>query len=210
MIVDIVDGTEVESGVVLASDRVGGLMEKFAADGELFRDLLLQQPADEPVILIERAAAVIDPIAAAAIGGPIAEAFLQPDRQIDADVTSAQPAALVAGRQFDQRKHADHGPQALVVLLDEAVLEAEFGITVAELRWSAGRTVERDGRDDMELAVGNKAIIEFPGRADARSVAADMRPGKERVEFVVLVINRLGIVGSKRRAGARGAWQQYR
>src|SRR5580693_205784 len=158
MLVEIVNGADVESGIVFASDRVGSLVEKLTADGELLGDLFLQQPADEPVILVERAAAVVDPIAAAPVSGPIAEAFLQPHRQIYAHVTGAETAALVSGRQFDEGEDADHRTQPLIVLLDETVLEAKFGVAIAELRWPRGGTVECERCDDVELSVGNEAV----------------------------------------------------
>ena len=52
-------------------------MEYLAAYGQLLGHLLLQEPAEEPIILVGGVVPLIDPIAAAAIGRPIAETFLQ-------------------------------------------------------------------------------------------------------------------------------------
>ena len=52
MIVKIIDGADIEARAVLSSDRIGGLMENFTTDGQLLRHLLLQQPAEEPIILV--------------------------------------------------------------------------------------------------------------------------------------------------------------
>ena len=50
-------------------------MEYLGADSQLLGYLALQQPTEEPVVAIDRVVAVIDPVTAAAIGGPITEAF---------------------------------------------------------------------------------------------------------------------------------------
>ena len=86
----------------------GGLMEYLSADGQLFGYLPLQQPAEEPIVAIGRVVAVIDPVAAAAIGRPIAEAFLNPERKVGAHIAGTERAALISGRKFEERKHADH------------------------------------------------------------------------------------------------------
>ena len=59
-------------------------MEYLAADGQLLGHLLLQEPAEEPIIPVGGVVALIDPIAAAAVGRPIAEAFLYPERKVGA------------------------------------------------------------------------------------------------------------------------------
>src|SRR5208282_92751 len=108
VVVKIVDRADVETGGVFSSDCIGGLMKNFTPDNKILRHLLLQQPAEEPIVLVVRAAAMIDPIAATAIGSPIAKAFLHPNRKVRADMASAEAAGLVASRNFEERKHPDH------------------------------------------------------------------------------------------------------
>ena len=186
------DAADVKAGGVFSADRIGGLMKKFAADGKVLRHLPLQQPAEEPIILVVGAAAVIDPITAAAIGQPIAEALLHPNGKKSAHMAGAKALGLVSGRQFEKRKHADHRRRAVFVFLDESILEAQLGIAIAELGRAAGRTVERHRRDDVKLPVGNDAVVVFECRPDARCVAGHRGAHRERVELVVLVIDRLG------------------
>ena len=66
VLIEIVDRADIKSGLVFSADRDCGLIKNFTADGELFRHLLLQQPADEPKILIHRTAAVVDLMATTA------------------------------------------------------------------------------------------------------------------------------------------------
>jgi len=54
-------------------------MEYLSAEGQFFRDLAFEQPGEEPKILVANAVVLIDPVAAAAIGRPLAEALLRPD-----------------------------------------------------------------------------------------------------------------------------------
>ena len=129
----------------------------------------------------ERAAAVIDRIADA-VSGRIAEALCS-DTVSDRPrhMAGAETAALVSGSaSFDQRGYADLGPQP-----DRSPYRncnrSQFGVAAAELRWSAGRTVDQRC-DDVELPVGNKAAIEFPGGRTPRRVAADTVSMKQRVD----------------------------
>src|SRR5579872_1993548 len=109
VVVEVVDGADVEASGGLRINRIGGaegdrrgLVENFAADSELLRNLSLQQPAEEPVVVIFGAGAVIDPVTAAAIGGPLAEAFLNPERKIRSHIAGAEPPTRVAGRKLDE------------------------------------------------------------------------------------------------------------
>src|SRR6516164_8086115 len=108
VLIEIVDRAYIKSGAVPSSNHGGGLMKNFAADDQLFRHLLLQQPAEEPIILVHRAAAVVDPIATAAIGCPVTRTFLHPDWEERAIVTGPETFALVATRNFKKRKYSDH------------------------------------------------------------------------------------------------------
>ena len=71
--VDVVDRSDVEPRAVVAINLVSGLMEYFSADGQFVGYFSLQQHTKEPKILV--CAALVDPIAATAIDGPIAEAL---------------------------------------------------------------------------------------------------------------------------------------
>ena len=73
--IKIIDATEIEAGAVFAADHAGRLMEYLSAERQFVCDLTLEQPAKEQIILIAQPLGLIDPIAAAAIGCPIAEAF---------------------------------------------------------------------------------------------------------------------------------------
>src|ERR1700684_3980192 len=180
IVIKIVDGAYVEARGGLRVNRICGaegdrrrLVEDFAADSELLRDLTLQQPAEEPVVAICGAVAMIDPVTAAAIGGPLAEAFLNPERKIRAHVAGAGPAIHVAGRKLDERINAEHRPPVALVFIDEAIFEAEVGIAIAKLRRCPCGTVECHRRDNMNLAVGDEAVIVLPRGAFTLRVAAD-------------------------------------
>ena len=97
MLVEIVDCADVESrgrpsgGAVGRTEcNCGGLVENFAADRQLLRDLPLQQATDIPIIAINCIIAVVDPVAAAAIARPIAEAFLDPNWKIGSGIAGAE------------------------------------------------------------------------------------------------------------------------
>ena len=99
---EIIDCTDVKSSsgstAVRAAENDGcGLMEYLAADSQLPGHLPLQQPAEKPVITIERIVAVIDPVTATAVGRPIAEALLNPQREVCAHVAGANATALASG-----------------------------------------------------------------------------------------------------------------
>jgi hypothetical protein len=115
VVVEVVDCSNVKACCGLRINRIvdaerddRGLMEYLAADGQLFRHLFLYEPAEEPVITIGGVVALIDPLATAAIGRPIAEAFLQPERKIGANVAGAETASFVPCRQLNERVDADH------------------------------------------------------------------------------------------------------
>lgn len=76
---EINDGSHVERGVVPATSLHGGAVKNFTADQDIIPHLALEhRPAKSP-ILISRPR--VDAIAAAAVNCPVAETFLQPQRQ---------------------------------------------------------------------------------------------------------------------------------
>src|SRR6516225_2842528 len=166
MLIEIVDRAYIKSGAVFSSNHGGGLMKDFTTNDQLFRHLLLQQPAEEPIILVHRAAAVVDPIATAAIGRPVTRTFLHPDWEERAIVTDPETFALVATRDFKKRKYSDHRGYALLVLLNKPIFETEFGIAITELVGSPGGKVECPGQDNVKLPIRNKAVVEFVRRPE--------------------------------------------
>src|ERR1700722_15686652 len=208
IVIEIVDGADVEARGGLRVNRISGaegdrrrLVEDFAADSELLRDLTLQQPAEEPVVAICGAVAMIDPVTAAAIGGPIAETFLNPERKIRAHVAGTEPAIRVAGRKLDERINTEHRPPVTLVFIDEAIFEAEFGIAIAKLRRCPCGTVEDHRRDNMNLTVGNEAVIVLPRRTFTLRVAPDRSTEGKVVELKMLVRHGLGVIGDVWRGG---------
>jgi hypothetical protein len=52
VIIEVVDRANIEPGLIDGCDVGRGLVEDFSADRQLIRDLALQEPAEEPVILV--------------------------------------------------------------------------------------------------------------------------------------------------------------
>src|SRR6266404_3135982 len=146
---EVEEAAEIEAGAISAADDIRGLMEDLAAQRELVGDLALDLPTREPEVLVARAG--IDPVAAAAIGRPVAEALLHPERQEFARMACAEAAMSVAGRYLQHREDADHRLPAFLILLDEPVLHAKFGVAVAGLPVPAARLVEGERRDNVKL-----------------------------------------------------------
>src|SRR6185312_5323918 len=114
--------------------------------------------------------------------------LFDPERQEHPRMAGAEAASLVAGRKVEKRSGADHRPRSILVLVDEAVLEAKLGIAIAELRRPAGRIVERQRREEMNLPVGDEAVVEFPRRPDARRAVPHMRSHELGEKLVVLIL----------------------
>src|SRR5262245_16401672 len=104
MFIDVVDRSDVEPRAVVAINRVSGLMEYFTADSKFVSHLSLEQQTREPEVLVTYPA-LVDPITATAIDGPIAEALLKPHRKKHLDVACAEAAIFVAGGQIDLGKY---------------------------------------------------------------------------------------------------------
>src|SRR4029077_3447899 len=128
-------------------------MEYFSADSEFVGHFSLQQHTREPKILVW--AALVDPIAATAIDGPIAKAFLKPYREKRLDVARPEAAIFVASGQIDLRKCRNLRSPTLTGLLDEPVLETNRGVAVPVLHRAARRIVERRHSVNRELAIGD-------------------------------------------------------
>jgi hypothetical protein len=174
--VDVVDGSDVEPRAVVAINGVGGLMEYFSADGKFVGHLSLEQHTREPKIFVT-CAALVDPIAASAIDGPIAETLLKPHRQKHLDVAHAEAAVFVAGGQIDLWKYRSLRSPALTVLLDESVLETNRRVAIPVLHRAPGGTVERRYSVNRELAIGDEAVIKFYAWQSPSRIAAHNCPG---------------------------------
>src|SRR5450759_2949625 len=79
--VEVKLAAKIEAGAIDAINRVSGLMEYLAAERQFISDFPLQDPSGEPVILIAKIIVLIYPVTAAAVGRPLAEAFLHPYRK---------------------------------------------------------------------------------------------------------------------------------
>src|SRR5262245_49444283 len=155
----------------MAVNRGSSLMKYFSADSKLVGHLSLEQHAREPKILVT-CTALVDPIAATAINGPIAEALLKPYWKEYLDVTCAEAAIFVASGQVDLRKYRHLRSPTLTVLLDEPILEADRRIAVAELHRASGRTVECCNGVNRELSIGDDPVVDFNARQSASRIVA--------------------------------------
>ena len=100
---EINDGSHIERGIVPATGLHGGAVVNFAADQNVVPDLALEHRAAKAPVLISRA--WIDAVATAAVNRPVAETFLEPQRQERLPLSAAQTARAVASRGFDQGEH---------------------------------------------------------------------------------------------------------
>ena len=76
---------------------------------------------------------------------------------------------------------ADQRDPARLVLLDEAVLHAEFRVVRSPLEGSALGLVDGHARLDMQLNVGQNAIVAVARRRDAIRLRHRMRSLREGV-----------------------------
>jgi hypothetical protein len=165
--IEVVDRPDIESGAVPTAGFVGGLMEQFSTYDQFVGHLPLQKPAKEPKVLVIRAAVVVDPVSSAAIRRPIAEALLHPKWKVHADVACPQASDLISCWEFDKGKNTDLRTRSVLVFLDETIFEPKLGVAVPELPRPAGGIVEGQRRDDVQLTIGNEAIVVFESRSSA-------------------------------------------
>src|SRR4029077_21102969 len=88
--VEVIGDSDVEARLILDVDIVCRLVEDFTAQSEVIGNLALEQPAEEPIVLVAQVGVLIDRIPSATIRGPVAETFLQPNWQEDADMACAE------------------------------------------------------------------------------------------------------------------------
>src|ERR1039458_636132 len=93
---EINDGSHVERGVAPAAVFHGGAMVDFAADQDVVPHLALEHCAAKAPVFVSRAG--IDAVSAAAVNCPVAETFLEPQRQERLPLSAAQAARAVAGQ----------------------------------------------------------------------------------------------------------------
>src|SRR5579872_2345414 len=125
-------------------------MEKLDPEHQLLGDLILQLPAEEPVVVVSGTR--IDPEPAAPVRLPtVPEALLNPHRQEHASLAGAKAPARVARRRFKERKHSDH--RRSLALLKEPKFRTELGVAVAIGLGATCRIIKCDRPDDVELKV---------------------------------------------------------
>src|ERR1039458_3868730 len=90
------DGSQIKRCVVPAAVCHGGAMVNFAADQDIVPHLALDYRAAKPPVFVSRAG--IDAVSAAAVNCPVAETFLEPQRQEYLPLSAAQAARAVAGQ----------------------------------------------------------------------------------------------------------------
>ena len=89
VLIEVIIAADTKTRLIHRVNVICGLMKYLATEGQFIGELLLEQPAEEPVVLIAKIIILVDPIATTSIGRPIAKAFLHPDRQEQADVAGA-------------------------------------------------------------------------------------------------------------------------
>jgi hypothetical protein len=93
----------------------------------------------------------------------------------------AETARGVARGHLQQRVDGGRRDPAVLVLLDEAVLHAEFRVARSRFERTAVGLVEGQPRLEMQLNVGQAAIIAVARRRDATRVPHLMRSQGEGV-----------------------------
>ncbi len=94
---------------------------------------------------------------------------------------SAETARGVTRGHLQQRVDGDRRDPARLVLLDEAVLYAKFRVVRSPLEGSAVGLVDGHTRLDVQLNVGQAAIIAVARRRDAIRLRHRMRSLREGV-----------------------------
>lgn len=107
-------------------------------------------------------------------------------------MSGAEAPVGVAGGDFHQRKRSDH--RTVGGFLHETQLGAEFDVAQAVVGGALRGSIEGEGRDDVKLQVGRRAVIELDvGRGPRNPIAIpDLLRGE--VELPVLVVDRFGVV----------------
>ena len=100
---EINDRAHIERGIVPAAGLHGGAVINFAANQDIVAHLALDYRAAKAPVLVSGAG--IDAVATAAVNRPVAETFLEPQRQERLPLSAAQTARAVASRGFDQGEH---------------------------------------------------------------------------------------------------------
>src|ERR1039458_675290 len=194
---EINDRSQVEGSVIPAAGLRGGAMINFAADQDVVPHLALDYRGAKAPVLISRAR--IDAVSAATVNRPVAETFLQPQLQEYLPLSAAQAARAVAGGDFEQGKHAGLREQGC--FLEETEFDAQFRVAITVLRRAVFRGVIRQRRDEVELHVGDDAVIQFEVRGGAGPAIRRLGVLGGDVKLPMLIIHRFRVVGDKRRAG---------
>ena len=90
-------------------------------------------------------------------------------------------------------------------LLDEAYFGAEFGVADAMLVGAVGHEGVVEWQDEMELHVGDDAVVDFVSRGREGGSACGCAVGEfEGVHLEVAVFDGVGVVGLEGRTGMGG------
>src|SRR4051812_16872145 len=100
------------------------------AEEEIRGDPPLDFPAGKPVVPIARAG--IEPVATTAVGGPVTEAFLQPDGQKDLRLSVAEVFVAIARGDYHCRIKGKL--RAVIRLVHETVFHPDLRVSVTEPR----------------------------------------------------------------------------
>lgn len=132
------------------------------------------------------------------------------------DMAGAEPAGLRPAVQQSDREGADHGHPTILILVNEAPFQTNLSVAITVLGLHPLGGVEGSRRyDDVSVHIRSNAIVEIEGWRQTGSVPANMCTSGKRVELIVVISNRFGIIGSERGASIcctryqRGTHQHY-
>src|SRR5665213_2873744 len=187
-VVQIVTDTDTHTGRCGCPGSIRGLMGKFHAQLQFREHLVGQHTSSRAKIL---RAESTDHASAAAEGRPAAgPIFLYPDWQEyrGAIVTNRMGAA----GEKNARENADIEAEA--VLVQEAVFRGELDIPQADVGRAAGLNIETGRHGCGQLEIRSGTIVEIDaGLAACAAFRGDA--GVERVDFKVLVVGGLRVIG---------------
>ena len=155
--VEVVGASDVEARLILDVDIVCRLVEDFAAQSEAVGNLALEQPTEEPIVLVAQVCVLIDRIPSATIRGPVAEAFLQPNWQEDADMACTEISWAASGWKIYLGIDADL--RAQWGLIDETIFKAQVGVTEAVVIAGISGSASGCLAANRQLAVGDKPVV---------------------------------------------------
>src|SRR6185437_14438102 len=149
----------------------GAVGEDLGSQLESFAELLLYQPSRVRKITESRLR--IECVASAAIESPLADVFLQPQRDLVPDLSHAQPFVRVSSRQFEHGEGADL--RDVFAFLDEGDLRTYFHVGQSKFRRSGSareiggivpRSNDSPWQDRVQLHAGYRTPVELERRTN--------------------------------------------